>query len=274
MNRTFFVLALLVLLAPSPARATSPLQKCAIAAEGFNVPLFNTFNNDVWMGTDAVTADQWYTHTQGAYVDVTAEYIPRFPNTAHAELVRNSLSIPTFRGKIVISNEPDLWGYSPADTAAKTEANVREILSALPDAYIIFSITSQAHFPDYATDTWALLPDWVKAEIDALGIHYYPYSLDPIEVRSYLRKQVRPWANQRNIEDVWLTETGLWEAPYRTIEDARAYIPKLWAELETFEWLKGVCWYYHNTDGQGYMTLVNPQQTKPTKAGAAWKEIP
>lgn len=241
-------------------------------AQGFNATLFNSLGNDIWLGTDEVLVDIRNPANQAPYELITAKYVYRIPHDAGTNEITHVMELSNFDGKVEVGNEWDLNSITPTEGAALAEVIIANVLSVKPDAYIILQLASQLHFESYSAPLYDALSAATKARINAVSVHYYPSTSDPLETKQYLRQTVRPFMNARNISDLFLTETGL-DAAYFTQEQTAIYIPLLWTALSEFSWLKGVCWYMYQYDNLNYVILSNTNQTKLKPAGKSWRDV-
>lgn len=268
MKHILLFLALLCLLVPSPVRATEPLPKDTFLLPGFNVSLVNSLGLDHFSFNDPGLFDP----AGFGAGNVNAEYIARIPWSGWGMGVFPlNRQLANFHNKWVILNEPAQWGFTPQQAAAAANQVVSELVASDPNAdnYVILDFWSQAEDMAWRDTFWSLLTPATVAQVDAIGVHYYPATTDPQETRGYLRWQVRPWMNARSIPDAWLRETGF-DAAYHTQDEGAAYVPQLWATLSEFTWLKGVGWFMFS--GSGYVDLANDPQTKLTKTGKALRD--
>lgn len=282
MKRILFVL-LLLLLVPSPVRANTALLKGTHITSGVNAALFNTLNNDVWMGDDSVVIAMRSVTTQAPYLAMQGEYIHRIPYLTYPQEVQAVLQFPHFNHKWEVLNECDLGGRTPQECATLIQQNMAFILVDDPNAYIIVQLPSQYHFSTFAASMLEALPPNVLSRINALSFHYYPSVhrdsdgvFAPLaaaaEVKKYIRGVVRPVMNKYGVVDGWLTEIGF-DAAQVTKTEAALFVPALWADLETFAWLRGGLWYEYEYNGLNYVPLCNTLQTQCNKVGQAWRGL-
>ena len=197
-----------------------------------------------------------------------------------------------------VESEPDLdWGWGVTSTEEgirRITENVLWIRQYKTNARICVSIGSQIHavglVPDeesWFAPVWAGLAPDVRAEIDALSIHYYPQMNDDgtncTEPSVYFRTsrfvkrmlRVRRWMDSNGAQDkkIWVTETGFvnHKEAYPLLEDdnLRAqlleYPENLFRALEEANRrfrlkLTRVCWYcagwYVGSQGDFYVPLA------------------
>lgn len=285
MKKILFALLLLLFLAPTPTHANTTLSKGAHVTSGVNSTLFNTLNNDVWMGDDSVIYDLNSGSNLATYGAINAELIWRVPFNTNGTVIGYLKTLPNFHCKFELLNEPDLGGstYTPTYAASLVVADIAVIDANCPNAYVMLQLSSQSNFSVYSPQLWDTLPQSAKDRIDEVSWHFYPSPphfvngvFDPAatvsEIHYYNRHTVRPFMNARGIAVGSMTETGF-DRGYFTQEQVQAIIPLLWEDSKTFAWLSKVLFYDNSFNGLNYIPLVNSPQTRLTPAGRSWRDL-
>jgi len=280
--------------------------------------LFRSLNLDYVVGTDGIVMQVF----NGDYSQLTALGIPyyhRVPNQCSQTGAEAVCACPAFNGTVEILNEPDLWGQSP-DLCAKFVTNtinnfrlvepVREFkfvlgagsqLGYLKEWYSKFKI----EIP-FVAAVWAKLPQDIKAQIDCLGVHFYPANAawtpegtfsndllyDPNALRRFLRGTVRAAEitygmvdTEGNPLDVLVTEFGYDTMTPKGSTNAAyvaenqmiaSLIPQVLNSVSSLTWLRGIHWYlanYWQDYKSPWNTLVNQSGARLTAAGKAWAGV-
>lgn len=287
MKKIQFTLFFLLFLVPTPAHANATLAKGAHVTSGLNPALFNALNNDVWMGDDSVIYDIQVGQNLAAYGAINAELIYRIPFNTNAATINTLKTLPNFHCRFELLNEYDLATppYNTGTVAATlVVADIAVIDANCPNAYLILGLATQGVFTAKSSELWDALPQSAKDRIDAVSWHYYPtvvrdsngvFDADAtaLEVKRYTRGTVRPWMNARGIHNGYNSEVGL-DAAQVTKPEAALFVNALWADMETFAWLKGVLFYDYEYNGLNYVPLSNTTQTQLNKVGQAWRDLP
>lgn len=257
-------------------RVVRTWRKGAHLAPGFSPALVNQLGLDFVEGTDpvmhAVVIDP---HSSGI-PQINCRYLHRIPKFQwDAGSYSQVRSLPNFFNEWVVLNEPSITN-TPPEVAAQQANTIIEGLVALDPLINNWFDLNFLMMPQYQDNAWRdafwdNLTPLVISKVNVLGVHIYPFSRDPKEVRVIL-KSIRNWQNGRGIGrfPLFLHEIGF-GAAHVPQDEAAQYVNDFTVEFENAVWLHGVSWYaYNDARTDTYVTLSNPQQDKLKKAGIAW----